>query len=79
MTEFVSNDKLKIIDDSFNYCSGLTQIDIPSTVSTISTSAFNNTSINLKIVVHKEEGSISGSPWGAIAGERAITWVGSGT
>lgn len=67
---------LEEIGGSFQWCGGLTSIDIPSTVTTISTSCFSSCGANLtEIRVHKPKGSISGAPWGSIYSEdRVVVW-----
>ena len=74
MTEVELPNKLIEIGNSFNFCNGLEKIEIPSSVTSIHTSCFLN-SPNLKeIRVHKKKGSIIGSPWGCIYGDKAIIW-----
>lgn len=58
---------------SFNYCTSLKSIDIPSNVNTILYNAFSNTS-DITIRIHKAENSISGKPWGALRAN--VIWVG---
>ena len=29
-----------------------------------------------EVIIHKKEGSVTGSPWGVAKGERAIKWDG---
>ena len=74
MTEVELPNKLIEIGNSFNYCNGLEKIEIPSSVTSINTSCFLN-SPNLKeIRVHKKKGSIIGSPWRCIYGDKAVIW-----
>ena len=63
------------IGEAFNYCNNLTKIEIPSSVMKIGSNCFAN-SINInEVIIHKEKGSIEGSPWGIEKGERAIKWT----
>lgn len=75
MTEVILPEGLKEIGSSFNHCSGLTSIYIPNSVETIDSGAFNNSPNLDKIQIDKEAGSIEGSPWGVIKGDRAIEWL----
>ena len=74
MTEIELNNKIKSISSSFNYCTQLQRIEIPSSIESISKNAFDN-STNLKeVIIHKEENSIENSPFGNIYGLKAIKW-----
>lgn len=53
----------------------LKEVFIPSTVSTIYTTAFTTCSALEKIVIDKAKGSISGAPWSA-PGQCQIVWLG---
>ena len=59
----------------FNNVLNLSKIDIPSSVTTIDSYCFSESSYLKEIVIHKPEGSIPGSPWGCIIGTRGIQWV----
>lgn len=61
-----------IYGEAFSFCR-FTEIDIPSTVETIATTAFKNSYLEI-ITVHKPEGSIAGAPWGATNAE--VIWTG---
>ena len=74
MTEVELPNKLIEIGSSFNLCNGLEKIEIPSSVTSINTSCFSNSSNLKEIRVHKKKGSIIGSPWGCIYGDKAIIW-----
>ena len=63
------------IGEAFNYCNNLTKIEIPSSVTKIDLNCFNNSPNINEIIIHKEKGSIEGSPWGIEKGERAIKWT----
>ena len=62
------------IGSSFNYCDSLTNIEIPSSVTSISGGCFTNSPSITEIIIHKESGSISGTPWGCVYGDKAIKW-----
>ena len=62
------------IGSSFNYCNSLESIEIPSSVTSINSNCFNNSNNLREIKVHKKKGTLSGSPWGCIYGDRAIIW-----
>ena len=66
---------LAISDDAFIGCSGITEIYIPESIKAISTRAFAGTNNLNKIQINKEPGSITGSPWGAIKGDRIVEWL----
>ena len=57
-------------------CSKITKLEIPSSIKEISSAAFNETAHLDEVIIHKKEGSVTGSPWGAPKGERTIKWVG---
>ncbi len=75
MTEIELPNNLKEIANSFNYCDKLTSIYIPASVEKISTLCFSDASNLEKIQIDKEPGSIEGSPWGAIRGDRIVEWL----
>lgn len=64
-----------ISDNAFDGCASLTAIEIPSSVTTIKSNAFKDTTALTTITIHKAEGSITGSPWGAGEGTQII-WDG---
>mgnify|MGYP001851369382 FL=1 len=74
MTSIVLPDGLKEIGSSFQN-SGLTTIYIPNSVDTIESNAFLNAANLTQIQIDKEPGSIAGSPWGAIRGDRIVEWL----
>ena len=74
MTSIVLPDGLKEIGNSFRN-SGLTTIYIPNSVDTIASNAFENAANLTQIQIDKEPGSITGSPWGAIRGDRIVEWL----
>ena len=65
------------IEGSICYSStNIKKIEIQSNIKAISTTAFSGASNLSEIVIHKEAGSISGSPWGCAIGNKAVQWVG---
>jgi hypothetical protein len=63
----------EILDNAFS-SSVATTIDIPSTVTSMSTSALAGGAFKT-INVHQEEGTLSGAPWGAT--DATVNWLGS--
>ena len=74
MTSIQLPTSLKEIGDSFNFCYGLIEIDIPTNVEKIGGICFANATNLEKIKINKPANSIEGSPWGAIRGTRIIEW-----
>ena len=74
MTSIELPTSLKEIGNSFNFCSGLKEIDIPTNVEKIGSSCFGDATNLEKIKINKPANSIEGSPWGAIRGTRIIEW-----
>ena len=74
MTSIVLPEGLKEIGSSFQN-SGLTTIYIPNSVDTIASDSFLNAANLTQIQIDKEPGSIVGSPWGAIRGDRIVEWL----
>ena len=52
----------------------MTSLEIPETIKSINISAFNGTYTIKKIIIHRKENSIAGSPFGSPLGTRAIVW-----
>ena len=65
----------KIGKDILLRCHKIKKLEIPSSIKEIVEGAFNETANLDEIIIHKKEGSVTGSPWGAPKGERAIKWV----
>lgn len=59
---------------AFAKCSSLEKIEIPNSIEEIGTDAFTSCSNLREVIIRKEKGSIAGSPWGCIYGDRAIKW-----
>ena len=55
-------------------CPNLTEVVIPSSIQTIGDNAFAYSRNLSRIIISKPEGSISGSPWGAPQGGKAVIW-----
>ena len=76
MKNIVIPSTIKKIGVSFNYCSSLEKIEIPSSVTDISNSCFSMSQQLKEIIIYNVEGSIAGQPWGCIYGDKAIYWLG---
>ena len=76
MTEIELPNNLKILENYiFISCTGLEDIYIPGSIEEIKENSFANVDNLQKIQINKEKGSIAGSPWGAIRGERIVEWL----
>ena len=54
----------------------LKRIEIPSSIQEIKENVFSDNTKKLEeIIIHKEEGSITGAPWGAVKGMRVVKWL----
>lgn len=75
----ISMPKIEILSNNssywgiFDYC-GMTTINIPSTIQSIGSTAFENTKITT-INIDKPANSISGAPWGATGA--TVNWTGT--
>ena len=58
------------------YSTSIKKIEIQSNIKQIDINAFNSANNLSEIIIHKEAGSISGSPWGCTIGNKAVSWVG---
>ena len=76
MTEINLNKIENLSNNCLAYCSNLNSIEIPSTIKSISRNAFGSTATISRIIIHRKENAISGSPFGSPLGLRAIEWVG---
>ena len=74
MTSVYIPNGVENIGTAFNYCRGLTEIQIPESIKTISANCFANDINLVKIKIDKPYQSIEGSPWGCIYGDKAIEW-----
>ena len=71
----LNNNLIEISNSAFGYCNGLITIYIPNNVAKIASTVFSNADNLNKIQINKEAGSITGSPWGAIKGDRIVEWL----
>lgn len=60
--------------NGINLVSGLTQIEIPSSVETIENSCFSECRSLTSVIINKPKGSISGAPWSLPIKDRGIIW-----
>ena len=74
MTEIELPEGLTTIHGCFGYCTALTSITIPSTVTSIGGDCFGNCSNLDKIYIKKDKNSISKAPWGAPKGDKVLVW-----
>ena len=74
LTEIELSENLETIKSAFGNCSSLKRIEIPSSVKEISANCFSNCQNLKEIRVHNTKGSIAGSPWGCIYGDKVIIW-----
>ena len=75
MQEVILESGVKKIDSAaFSQCSNLKKITIPDTVTNMGEDLFERCNNLESIVIDNKEGAISGVPWGAPKGMRAITW-----
>ena len=65
-----------IKDYAFRGMPELKRIEIPSSIQEIKENVFSDNTKKLEeIIIHKEEGSITGAPWGAVKGMRVVKWL----
>ena len=51
------------------------KIEIQSKIETISSLAFSGVNNLREVIIHKKnDGTLTGSPWGCIYGDKAIIW-----
>ena len=66
---------VKAIEGQILYSSKVKKIVIQSKISEINARAFENANNLNEIIIHKKnDGTLIGSPWGCIYGDRAIIW-----
>lgn len=77
LTSIVLPETLTLIENSAFYkCSALPTITIPNSVEKMDGwGIFDDCSALKEIIVDKERGSLNGSPWGCIYGDRAVKWL----
>ena len=74
LTSIILPEGLQVINNSFNYCSGLTYIDIPNSVIEINSRCFSESENLEKININKKENQIKSAPWGAVKGNKVVNW-----
>ena len=75
LTDIKLTNNLKSIDGNAFEDTSLKSIYIPSSVSSIDSKAFTGINSLELIQIDKEDGSIVGSPWGAIKGNKIVEWL----
>lgn len=75
VTKVILPQSIKTIEYSaFTQCEKLESIEIPGSITSIAAGAFDRCSNLSEINIDKEENSISGAPWGAPKGIKAVNW-----
>ena len=74
MTDIRLPEGLTKIGECLNFCTSLTELNIPSTVESISEKAFINDPNISQINIQKPKDSIPGAPWGAPKGMKVVNW-----
>ena len=74
MTKFVPNNILEKIEEQAFVWSGITTIELPSSIKEIDSRAFAGTPKLKNMYIDKSKNSIQGAPWGANAGEKILQW-----
>lgn len=74
MTELKISEGVKEIGNYTIDGSKITKIEIPSSVTKISSSAFGGCSSLSQVIIHKPKDSIAGAPWGATKGMKVVQW-----
>ena len=68
-------EKIKKIEDNILNGSSINKITIKSQINQISTSAFASANNLSEVIIHKKnDGTLTGSPWGCVYGDKAIKW-----
>ena len=63
------------IENNVLYFSNIKSLEIQSKIEEISTSAFSSANYLTEVIIHKKnDGTLTGSPWGCVYGDRAIIW-----
>ncbi len=76
LTSLEGLQSLKTIGNRIIRQAGVNKIELPSTVTTIHSTAFNGANSLQQIIIHKNENAISGAPWDAPKGASIVQWVG---
>ena len=75
ITKVILPQSIKTIETyAFSQCEKLESIEIPNSIISIAVGAFDRCSNLSEINIDKEENSISGAPWGAPKGIKAVNW-----
>jgi hypothetical protein len=75
MTSITIPNTVTKIGHTFQYCSSLTSIEIPSSVTTIASSAFSYCTKLTRVSINKLRDTITGSPWSNPYGLRVVDWM----
>ena len=74
--ELILPESVEVIGGEIAMRSNIKKIEIQSKIKKIDQYAFQNAPMLSEIIIHKQAGSITGSPWGCVIGDKAILWVG---
>ena len=74
LTKVIIPNSVEKIENTFQFCGRLAEIEIPNSVKEIGVTAFTGSNNLTKIIIHNKKDSISGAPWGAVTGARAVLW-----
>ena len=73
--EIKLSNKVTKLENNIMFEASLKKIEIPSSIKEISSSAFSEANSLKEVVIHKKnDGTLLGSPWECIYGDRAIIW-----
>ena len=73
--EIVLPKKVKKLESGILQYASTKKITIQSQVSEINTNAFSNANNLSEVIIHKKnDGTLTGSPWGCVYGDKAIKW-----
>ena len=67
--------KIKKLENNILHSASTKKLIIQSEISEIASSALNTANNLTEVVIHKKnDGTLTGSPWGCVYGDKAIIW-----